>query len=90
MIFSLQFLVMDNEESRENDHCKEQNSLYLDAEEYDDYWEKRYSIDIENVPVFLKSHADIILRTGKYLNVIRDSGKFASRKNNFITDNFNF
>ena len=40
-----------------------------------DYWEKRYTIERERIPVFLERVSDVILRTGKYLNVIRQCGK---------------
>lgn len=40
-----------------------------------DYWEKRYVIRREKIPVFLERVADVILLTGKYLNVIRQCGK---------------
>jgi gamma-tubulin complex component 2 len=40
-----------------------------------DYWEKRYTIRRERIPVFLERVADVILRTGKYLNVIRQCGE---------------
>lgn len=38
------------------------------------YWEKRYKIRRDHIPRFLDYVADIILRTGKYLNVIRQCG----------------
>lgn len=41
----------------------------------DDYWEKRYTMVPQNIPTFLQHHATVILRTGKYLNVIRQSGE---------------
>ncbi|XP_032680668.1 gamma-tubulin complex component 2-like isoform X2 [Odontomachus brunneus] len=40
-----------------------------------DYWEKRYTMRPERIPVFLSEHAQTILRTGKYFNVIRQCGK---------------
>lgn len=40
-----------------------------------DYWEKRYTVRRERIPVFLERVADVILRTGKYLNVIRQCGE---------------
>lgn len=40
-----------------------------------DYWEKRYSVQRDRVPKFLDKYTDIILRTGKYLNVISQCGK---------------
>ncbi|OAD55185.1 Gamma-tubulin complex component 2 [Eufriesea mexicana] len=40
-----------------------------------DYWEKRYTMRPERTPIFLNEHAQTILRTGKYFNVIRQCGK---------------
>ncbi|XP_014217679.1 gamma-tubulin complex component 2-like isoform X2 [Copidosoma floridanum] len=40
-----------------------------------DYWEKRYSMKPERIPIFLNENAQTILRTGKYFNVIRQCGK---------------
>ncbi|KPJ21046.1 Gamma-tubulin complex component 2-like [Papilio machaon] len=48
-----------------------------------DYWEKRYSIQRERVPKFLEKYTDIILRTGKYLNVISQCGIQKRVKKNF-------
>lgn len=39
------------------------------------YWESRYTIQRDRIPKFLENDADIILRTGKYLNVIRQCGR---------------
>ena len=41
-----------------------------------DYWEKRYTIRRDRIPIFLERIADSILRTGKYLNVIRQCGMY--------------
>lgn len=41
----------------------------------DDYWEKRYTLRRDRVPSFLLPLTDQILRTGKYLNVIKQCGK---------------
>ena len=41
----------------------------------DDYWERRYSIKSEVVPEFLRNYSKMILRTGKYLNVIQQCDK---------------
>ncbi|CAG5055996.1 unnamed protein product [Parnassius apollo] len=46
-----------------------------------DYWEKRYSVQRERVPKFLDKFTDIILRTGKYLNVISQCGKSIAKTN---------
>lgn len=40
-----------------------------------DYWDKKYAIRRERVPKFLEPVVDKILKTGKYLNVIRQCGK---------------
>jgi gamma-tubulin complex component 2 len=61
-----EFLVEDNE-------IIQLEELPLDYSA--DYWEKRYKIRRERIPVFLERVADVILRTGKYLNVIRQCGK---------------
>ncbi|CAG9865546.1 unnamed protein product [Phyllotreta striolata] len=45
-----------------------------------DYWEKKYAIRRERIPVFLEPVADIIIKTGKYLNVIRQCGKQVDNK----------
>ncbi|ALC49943.1 Grip84, partial [Drosophila busckii] len=61
-----QFLVEDNE-------VKHRGEL---PEHYsDDYWEKRYTVRTDCIPSFLDKNADKIIRTGKYLNVIRQCGK---------------
>lgn len=60
-----EFLVEDNEVHYED--APKINSA--------DYWEKRYSISRERIPTFLERMADMILRTGKYLNVIQQCGK---------------
>ncbi|XP_071477744.1 gamma-tubulin complex component 2-like [Diadema antillarum] len=45
-------------------------------QEYNDaYWEQRYTICRERSPIFLETIADKILRTGKYLNVVRQCGQ---------------
>ncbi|KAI5641154.1 spc97 / spc98 family domain-containing protein [Phthorimaea operculella] len=44
-----------------------------------DYWEKRYSVQRDRVPKFLDKYIDIVLRTGKYLNVISQCGKPISK-----------
>ena len=38
------------------------------------YWERRYTLCPERTPTFLGKLSDKILRTGKYLNVMRESG----------------
>ena len=60
------FFVVDHE-------LMERSVIPLDYS--DDYWERRYSIRAEQIPAFLRQHADMILRTGKYLNVIQQCDK---------------
>lgn len=40
----------------------------------DTYWDERYTVVKEKLPVFLSNFSDKILTTGKYLNVIRECG----------------
>ncbi|XP_034489725.1 gamma-tubulin complex component 2 homolog isoform X2 [Drosophila innubila] len=61
-----EFLVVDNEVIHKGE---------LPEHYSDDYWEKRYTIRNDSIPKFLERYSDIILRTGKYLNVIRQCGK---------------
>ncbi|XP_043269491.1 gamma-tubulin complex component 2-like isoform X3 [Venturia canescens] len=61
-----EFLVEDNE-------LIQREELPMDYSA--DYWEKRYAMRPERIPVFLNDHAQTILRTGKYFNVIRQCGK---------------
>lgn len=69
-------MVLDNERYEDASKKSDDDDINFpgeDDEHYDNYWEKRYSLS-PNVPSFLQPHADIILKTGKYLNVIGDSG----------------
>uniref|UniRef100_A0A8D8BTZ4 Gamma-tubulin complex component n=1 Tax=Culex pipiens TaxID=7175 RepID=A0A8D8BTZ4_CULPI len=52
----------------------EHNVMDLAENELMDYWERQYTIRADKVPCFLNKYADVILRTGKYLNVIRECG----------------
>ncbi|KAG7187912.1 hypothetical protein KM043_013877 [Ampulex compressa] len=61
-----EFLVEDNE-------LIQREELPVDYSA--DYWEKRYTMRPERAPVFLSEHAETVLRTGKYFNVIRQCGK---------------
>ena len=65
------FFVEDNE-------VIERSALPLEYS--DDYWERRYSIKPDQIPAFLHAHADKILRTGKYLNVIQQCNGDAKPK----------
>ncbi|XP_034140427.1 gamma-tubulin complex component 2 homolog isoform X1 [Drosophila guanche] len=61
-----EFLVEDNEVVHQGE---------LPEHYSDDYWEKRYTVRRDRIPFFLEKYSDKILRTGKYLNVIRQCGK---------------
>lgn len=72
-----QFFVTDNGyELGSQDHLvhidDHDSARYYDSARY---WECQYTIQSERIPRFLENDADIILRTGKYLNVIRQCGK---------------
>mmetsp|Transcript_19781 Transcript_19781/g.59030 ORF Transcript_19781/g.59030 Transcript_19781/m.59030 type:complete len:895 (+) Transcript_19781:186-2870(+) len=55
---------------------REDTSIHRDIKMYNDtYWQKRYTVNEHQVPSFLAGMTDRILRTGKYLNVIRESGR---------------
>lgn len=47
----------------------------LHAEFLNRYWECRYIINREGIPIFLEHMAEKILHTGKYLNVVRGCGR---------------
>lgn len=61
-----EFFVEDNQSDFQEVH----SDLY-----YDEFWEKRYVLKPDKIPRFLEKQANIIFRTGKYLNVVRDCGK---------------
>ncbi|KAH8294466.1 hypothetical protein KR018_008824, partial [Drosophila ironensis] len=61
-----EFLVEDNEVAHDDDASDNYS---------DDYWEKRYTVRRDRIPTFFEKYSDKILRTGKYLNVIRQCGK---------------
>lgn len=50
----------------------------LHVEYNDAYWERRYTVVQVNIPSFLEQVAEKVLRTGKYLNVIRECGRDVS------------
>ena len=52
----------------------------LQREYNDAYWEQHYTICRDRIPVFLELIADKILRTGKYLNVVSQCGKWIMMK----------
>ncbi|KAI1823118.1 Spc98 family-domain-containing protein [Xylaria intraflava] len=56
---------------------KEQKSIRRDMLEQDytdDYWERRYMIQKQNIPPQLQAVKDKVLLAGKYLNVVRECG----------------
>lgn len=63
----LQFLVEDMEGIQKEDMPVDYSA---------DYWDKKYLIRRERIPKFLEPVSDIILRAGKYLNVIRQCGNY--------------
>lgn len=59
----------------------ERDSLSKDTlrQDFNDvYWEQRYTLKPSSVPIFLVSHQEKILQSGKYLNVLRECNKFAA------------
>lgn len=59
-----EFFVVDN-------HTDKQKDCTFNS---DEYWEKKYTICRDQIPLFLEKVWDRILRTGKYLNVIQQCG----------------
>ncbi|XP_057667041.1 gamma-tubulin complex component 2-like isoform X4 [Diorhabda carinulata] len=66
-----EFLIEDNEVVQREDMPVDYSA---------DYWEKKYAVCRERIPKFLEPVADIILKAGKYLNVIRQCGKPVKNK----------
>lgn len=61
-----------------------------DSEYSAEYWEKRYTLRRDKIPKFLEPFSDCILRTGKYLNVIRQCVEHTNANDNeliFSPDN---
>ena len=57
---------------KENTNCKKEN---IEADLNDKYWVDRFTYREEMVPIFLAKHKQKVLHAGKYLNVIRESGR---------------
>jgi gamma-tubulin complex component 2 len=53
---------------------KSQQKSQLSSEFRDSYWETRFTLRT-SIPTFLEKYKDVILRTGKYLNVVGESSK---------------
>ncbi|XP_015792715.1 gamma-tubulin complex component 2 [Tetranychus urticae] len=62
-----EFFIEDTETELGEDLCSESND--------DSYWESRYEVVSNRMPIFLSRFADKIMKTGKYLTVIRECGK---------------
>lgn len=71
-----EFLVEDNDIVQRNNVTNNNSVNHYSAE----YWEKRYTIRPDCIPKFVIGYSDIILRTGKYLNVIRQCGNQITNK----------
>ncbi|CAK8698045.1 gamma-tubulin complex component 2-like [Clavelina lepadiformis] len=58
---------------------KEKISKEQLLEDYNDqYWESRYTLCRDRIPVYLEQVAEKILSTGKYLNVVHECGRTVS------------
>ncbi|CAG2115806.1 unnamed protein product, partial [Medioppia subpectinata] len=57
------------------DRANESDEIVLD----DLFWENRYEVVRSRIPVFFERHSDMIMKTGKYLSVIRNCGRKISR-----------
>ncbi|XP_054164433.1 gamma-tubulin complex component 2-like isoform X2 [Oppia nitens] len=57
------------------DRANESDDIILD----DLFWESRYEVIRSRIPVFFERHTDMIMKTGKYLSVIRNCGRKISR-----------
>lgn len=66
-------------------HCSIALIISVDLLNLLTFWEKRVTICKERIPTFLEKVSDMILRTGKYLNVIRQCGKHCCA---FLKDHF--
>ena len=62
-----EFMVKENKEFRSKDNI---DKIYNDH-----FWYKRFEINSEMLPIFMKRNFECILVTGKYLNVIRECEK---------------
>jgi len=62
-----EFLIEEREDMRKE---------ILNENVYDNYWHQRYTIRESMKAVFLGKVSDKILKAGKYLNVIRECGRF--------------
>lgn len=59
----------------DNAEIEQGNVLNL-CECSNEYWKKRYRIKKDHVPTFLQQYQQKILRTGKYLNTIKQCSEF--------------
>jgi gamma-tubulin complex component 2 len=63
---NFQFMVEDNQVEADG---------MLSTEDCDGYWEKRYTVRKDRIPLFISEYAEKVLRTGKYLNVMQQCGE---------------
>lgn len=77
-----EFMVKDNRET-----MNRENSVLQMGEYSAEYWEKRYTLRRDKTPKFLEPLSDCILRTGKYLNVIRQCAKHTDVNDNELIFN---
>lgn len=64
---------------------KEQKSIRregLEQDYTDEYWEKRYTLRLDQIPLQLDNVKDRVLLAGKYLNVVRECGGIANVNRN--------
>ena len=57
---------------KENKDCKKEA---IENDLNDRYWQDRFTYRDQMVPIFLEKYKEKILHAGKYLNVIRESGR---------------
>eukprot|EP01083_Nonionella_stella_P009862 28230_1 len=90
-----EFMIKEKRHLKKEDLCCEYNN---------EYWTGRYSLNTVQIPFILSDYCDIIVTTGKYLNVMRES-KFpfcnknektnldecsATQLGEYIADQYNF
>jgi gamma-tubulin complex component 2 len=73
-------IIIDPQQEFLIEENKQNYNPELDQDIFSAHWEKQYVIRNDKIPRFLEKQADMILRTGKYLNVIRECGKIVPQK----------
>ncbi|XP_065207167.1 gamma-tubulin complex component 2-like isoform X2 [Planococcus citri] len=74
-----EFMIEDNVEA-------ERQNILAKGEFTNEYWKKRYRIKKDHVPTFLSQYQQKILRTGKYLNTIKQCKNISSKEMNSILE----